>query len=156
MKATFQKVKGNLLAPVGPDADKFMSSLKLGDGANVQVSKIRNYKFHKKFFKLLELAFDVWEPPADKTYKGEPIGKVLESFREDILILAGHCEASFGIDGNVKLKAKSISFASCDEYEFNDVYASVLRVVWEKILRHAQFGSEQEVELVVNQLLAFE
>jgi hypothetical protein len=32
----------------------------------------------------------------------------------------------------------------------------VLRVVWNKILRHAHFASEQEVELVVNQLLAFE
>lgn len=156
MKAMFQKVKGNLLAPVDPSAEKFLAGLKLGDGANVEVTKARNVRFHRKFFALLQLAFDVWEPPADRTYKGETIGKEFESFREDILILAGHREANFGIDGAVKFKAKSISFAKCDEYEFNDVYASVLKVVWDKILRHAQFASEQEVEQVVNQLLAFE
>ncbi|MBN3839236.1 DUF1367 family protein [Burkholderia sp. Ac-20349] len=152
----FQKVRGNLLAPVDPAAEKFLAGLKLGDGANVEVTKGRNVRFHRKFFALLQLAFDVWDPPADRTYKGEPIGKEFESFREDILILAGHCEAHFGIGGAVRLKAKSISFAKCDEYDFNDVYGSVLKVVWDKILRHAKFASEQEVEQVVNQLLAFE
>ncbi|HDR9165228.1 TPA: DUF1367 family protein [Burkholderia vietnamiensis] len=151
----FQKVRGNLLAPVDPAAEKFLAGLKLGDGANVEVTKGRNVRFHRKFFALLQLAFDVWEP-VDQTHRGETIAKEFESFREDILILAGHREAFFGLDGAVKLKAKSISFAKCDEYEFNDVYASVLRVVWDKILRHAQFASEQEVEQVVNQLLAFE
>jgi hypothetical protein len=156
VKAIFQRVKGNLLAPFDAEAEKFIASLKLGTGVGIEATKIRNYKFHKKFFKLLTLAFDMWEPPVDKTYKGEPIGKEFESFREDILILAGHCEAIYRLDGAMKLKAKSISFASCDEFEFNDVYAAVLRVVWEKILRHAKFASEQEVEQVVNQLLAFE
>jgi hypothetical protein len=156
MKAMFQKVKGGLLAPVCDQAEKLMKSLKLGDGAAVEATKMRNYKFHKKFFKLIELAFDVWEPSGEREYRGEKLSKNIETFRRDILILAGHCTASYGVDGSVRLEAKSISFAKCDEFEFNDVYASVLRVVWEKILRHAHFASEQEVELVVNQLLAFE
>jgi hypothetical protein len=156
MKAMFQKVQGGLLAPVCEQAMKFVDSLKLGDGVGVEATKARNIKFHRKFFKLIELAFDVWEPAGEHEYRGEKLSKNIETFRRDILILAGHYTASYGIDGQVRLEAKSISFAKCDEYEFNDVYASVLRVVWNKILRHAHFASEQEVELVVNQLLAFE
>lgn len=156
MKAMFQKVKGNLLAPVDPAAEKLVESVKLGEGVNVEATKARNLKFHRKFFKLIDLAFDVWEPAGEREHRGAALSKNIETFRKDILILAGHYTASYGIDGNVRLEAKSISFAKCDEYEFNDVYAAVLRVVWEKILRHAHFASEQEVELVVNQLLAFE
>lgn len=156
MKVMLAKQRGNVLVPADPEAEKLIASIKIGDGISVEAKKARNIRFHRKFFTLLNLAFDIWEPVNDMLVRNQPINKCFEKFREDILILAGHYEAVFGINGNVRLRAKSISFARCDEYEFNDIYRSVLTVVWEKVLRFAQFPSEQEVERVVNLLIAYE
>ena len=155
MKCVFAKGQGNVLIPADPAAEQFIASLKLGSGAAVEVKKARNIRFHRKFFSLLQLAFDIWEPTGEKMWKGVPIRKDFERFREDITILAGHYDVSYALDGSVKLTAKSISFANCDEHEFESVYDSVLDVVWEKILREANFRSKAEVENVVNQLMAY-
>ncbi len=155
MKCVFAKGQGNVLIPADPAAEQFIASLKLGSGAAVEVKKARNIRFHRKFFALLQLAFDIWEPTGEKVWKGVPIRKDFERFREDITILAGHYDVSYALDGSVKLTAKSISFANCDEHEFESVYQAVLDVVWEKILREANFRSKAEVENVVNQLMAY-
>lgn len=155
MKAVFAKGQGNVLIPADPAAERFIASLKLGGGASVEVKKARNIKFHRKFFSLLQLAFDVWEPTGQKVWKGVPIRKDFERFREDITILAGHYDVAYGLNGDVRLTAKSISFANCEEHEFEAVYQAVLDVVWDKILREANFRSKAEVERVVNQLMGY-
>lgn len=155
MRCVFAKGKGNVLIPADPAAEEFISSLKLGNGASLEAKKARNVKFHRKFFSLMQLAFDIWEPNGEKVWKGIPIRKDFERFREDILILSGHYDVSYGLTGDAKLTAKSISFANCDEHEFERVYQGVLDVVWEKILREANFRSKAEVENVVNQLMGY-
>lgn len=154
MKAVFAR-NGPYLIAADPQAEDFLASLKPGEGAVVSVKRHRNVRFHRKFFALLHLVFDVWEPAGEKTYRGETLRKDFERFREDILILAGHYEASYGINGQVRLSAKSISFAACDEDTFKGIYEAVLDVVWERILRDANFRSKAEVEMVVNQLMEF-
>lgn len=155
MRCVFAKGQGNVLIPADPAAEQFLASLKLGNGMAVEAKKARNVKFHRKFFSLLQLAFDIWEPTGEKVWKGIPIRKDFERFREDILILSGHYDVSYGLTGETKLSAKSISFASCDEHEFERIYTAVLDVVWEKILREANFRSKAEVENVVNQLMGY-
>lgn len=155
MDCVFQRVRGNMLVPVDPNAEKLVSSVKVGDGIAVQARKKRSLGFHKKFFSLLQLAFDVWEPTGQKVWKGVPIRKDFERFREDITILAGHYDVAYGLNGDVRLTAKSISFANCEEHEFEAVYQAVLDVVWDKILREANFRSKAEVERVVNQLMGY-
>lgn len=155
MRCVFAKAQGGVLIPVDPYAEKLIKSAKLGDGIAVEAKKTRNIKFHRKFFSLLQLAFDMWEPSGDREWKGQPVSKDFERFREDITILAGHYNVSYGVDGSVRLTAKSISFANCDEHEFESVYQSVLDVVWEKVFKVSNFRSRAEVEGVVNQLLAY-
>ena len=122
MIGAFIKGQGNVLIPVDPNAEAFVRSMKAGDGAYLDAKKARNLGFHRKFFKLLGLAFDIWEPSADNTHKGEIIVKNPDKFREDILILAGHSEIVYAVDGSLRVVAKSISFANCDEIEFEPVY----------------------------------
>ncbi len=154
MKCLFTKIQGGLLVPADDNAQKLVESIKLGACLSVEATRTRNYRFHKKFFSLLNLAFDVWSPEG-KEHKGEPIQKNFDRFREDILIMAGHYDAVFSIDGYVRFTAKSISFARMDEDEFSKVYQAVLNVVWEKILRQANYKSPEEVEEIVNKLLAY-
>jgi hypothetical protein len=155
MECVFAKAPGGTLVPCDPAAEAFIASLKAGYGVSLSVKKHRNVKHHRKFFTLLGLAFDMWRPSAGLEYKGRPVRRDFERFREDITILAGHYEQVFRLDGSVRLVAKSISFAKCDQLEFDAVYKSVLDVVWDKVLREANFRSEQEVENVVAQLMSY-
>ncbi|MCV5555090.1 DUF1367 family protein, partial [Escherichia coli] len=51
-------------------------------------------------------------------------------------------------------RAKSIAFANMDEVEFQQVYKSVLNVLWNWIL-FRKFSSQEEGENVAAQLLEF-
>lgn len=155
MKCVFERGRGEVLIPVDDNALAFVRAIKTGSGVTVDVKRARNIKFHRLFFSLMNLAFDMWEPPKDREYRGMAIQKNFDRFREDVLILAGHYDASYSIDGGVQLRAKSIAFANCDEDEFKAVYSSVLNVVWERIFKQANFRSKDEVENIVNNLLAY-
>lgn len=154
MKCVFMRVKGNYLLPVDPYAEQLVERCKLGEGITVEARKNRNIGFHRKFFKLLLLGFDMWEPSADTRIA---VGKDFNSFRAEVLIMAGHYEQVFTLDGNgFKLIAKSISFASIDDFKFEQVYKSVLTVIWEKILAHKGFKNQEAVDTMVYRLLGFE
>lgn len=155
MLAVFAKAQGQVLVPVDAGATRFLKSLKLGEGMEIEAKKVRNVRFHRKFFKLLRLAFDSWEPDPDLRVDGVCVRKDFESFREHILILSGHCEATYGVDGSVKLKAKSIAFDACDDFEFDQIYQAALDVVWSRVLRHVRYRSPQVADNVVQQLAHF-
>lgn len=152
MNVVLQKVRGVLVA-ADEDSQRFLDALPNGQGIAFDARVRRNVRFHRKLFALLRLTFDAWEPPA--AIDGMDLRKSFEAFREDMLILAGHREESWGLDGNLRLRARSISFAECDEVEFADVYSRVLDVCWDKVLRWARYSSAQEVERTVNRLVVF-
>ena len=52
----------------------------------------------------------------------------VENLREAILIMTGHFEITILPDGTQHKKAKSISFASMDNIEFEKVYSDTLDV----------------------------
>lgn len=89
----------------------------------VSVKRMRNVQFHRKYFALLNLAFDYWEP---ENQVGE---KNFDRFRKDIIILCGFYEQYIRLDGSTRLQAKSISFASMDEDEFEDLYSKTIDVI---------------------------
>ena len=154
MRCLMTKTHQQSLIPFDDAARESVEKLKPGAGVFVEIKKSRNVKFHRKFFTLLKLAYDIWEPE-EKTYKGQPIAKSFDRFRKDITILAGHYNAVFCINGEVRLEAKSIAFDQCEEEEFEKVFKGVLDVVWNKILREANYRTPEDVENTVNQLLAY-
>ncbi len=120
----------------------------------LEVVQPRNPKFHRKFFALLNLGFEAWEPGRKhKTHKGIPVSKNFEQFREDITILAGFYEQTFDLHGRLKLKAKSISFAKMEEPEFEQLYSAVADVLLEHVL--TKYAGREELDSVVNQLMGF-
>jgi hypothetical protein len=155
VKCIFEKGPGDVLVAVDENAKKLVASVALGEGFSVEAKKARNIKFHRLFFALLNFAFEMWDPPEDRQFRGQPIQKNFERFREEVLILAGHYDPVYSLDGSLKLEAKSIAFANCDEHEFREVYGAVLNVVWDRVFRGAHFRSKDEVEEVVRQLLAY-
>ncbi len=145
---------GALIPADGPSA-AFVQRLKVGAGLRGEFKRQRNPKFHRKVFALFQLAFDLWDAPALE-WRGQPVAKNFDRFRRDLTILAGHYEAVTTLRGEVRLEAKSLSFANMDEDEFEGVFRSILATVWEKVLRAKGYESTAEVERVVAELLRFE
>lgn len=155
MLAYFARERGDILLPVCPNAERFVASLKTGYGVKVEVKRARNIRFHNKFFKLLRLGFEHWEPNPDLRRDGVSVVKDFDAFRENVLILAGHSEAVFNLDGTFVLHAKSIDFESCDDFEMENVYEAVLQVLESRILSQVNYRSRRDVDFVIRQLMSF-
>lgn len=114
----------------------------------------RNGKFHRKFMALLNVGFEMWEPKRKrKSYKGMAIEKNFDQFREDITILAGFYEQTFNIKGEMRLRAKSISFANMEDDEFEELYQSVVTVLLREVC--TKYAGRDELDQVVNRVMEF-
>lgn len=132
----------------------FLRKAEPGEMVEIKTLRPRNAKFHRKFFALLTVGFEAWEPARKrKTYKGRPIAKNFERFRKDIIILAGFYEQTFDLRGRMKLEAKSISFANMEDEEFEQVYSAVADVLLAKVL--TTYKGRAELDAVVEQIMGF-
>jgi hypothetical protein len=120
-----------------------------GEIAEVAVVVPRNPRFHRKFFALLKIGFDAWEPTL--THDGQPVAKDFDQFREDVTIMAGHYMQTWTLDGEMRLRAKSISFGRMDETEFERVYSSVADVLLGKVLKG--YKDRAELDRVVDHIM---
>ncbi len=146
-----------LLTRVGPNAftvdadESFLKRLKIGGKLRGEFTVMRNYRFHKKFFALIDTAFDWWEPHGVE-WRGEPVAKNKERFRKDVLILAGHGYPVVNVRGDVRMEAKSISFANMDDVEFDAVYNAVLQAILDKVLSRSD---AERLNEAVESIMAF-
>lgn len=145
------KSAGGALIPLDQQAIDFLAKLKLGAGVTVEIKRHRNPALHRKYFALLNLAFEAWEP-AMATYRGETVGKNFDQFRNDITVLAGHYEMAVNLRGETRLTAKSISFASMSAETFEELYSATVNVILAKIMTNY---TRDDLDNVVEQLLRF-
>ncbi len=126
-----------------------LQRVKLGAVIKVEWVQPRNYRFLKKFMAMLRLGFDAWEPKGGDAIVLE---KNFDSFREQAIILAGFVDATYSITGDVTLRAKSISFGSMREEEFQAVYDKVATVLLERVLVTYR---RSDLDRVVDELMRF-
>lgn len=150
------KQPGGNLSPAFADDAEILHKVKNYAIVSAKITQPRNPEFHAKFFALLNLAFDYWEP--EKTEEnskfGEPV-KDFERFRKDVQIMAGHRTLVVNVKNEVRYEAKSISFGSLDEIEFNKIYRSVFNVCWNLVLSKVTGMTEEQAENAVNQMMSF-
>ncbi|MCR4303702.1 MAG: DUF1367 family protein [Gallionella sp.] len=133
---------------------KRLKDMEPGEMARVEAVVPRNGKFHRKFFALLTVGFEHWQSGRKhKTYKGRPVQKNFETFREDITVLAGFYEQHFDVRGNMVLKAKSISFAKMDDIEFERLYNAVADVLLAHVL--TTYAGRDELDEIVEKVMRF-
>ncbi|MDQ1921695.1 DUF1367 family protein [Massilia pseudoviolaceinigra] len=143
----------NVLVPHDEAAAEFIQKMKIGALMHADFKKVRNYKFHKKYFALVTFAFDQWEPRDGLTYQGQPVKKNKERFRKDVAILAGFFESTVNLKGEVRLEAKSISFSQMDDIEFEALYSATIDVILARILTTF---TRDALDDVVEHLLRFD
>lgn len=106
--------------------------LKIGETYKAKITLARNLKFHKKFFALINCA---WEYQNEKVVEFFHHNK--DAFRKTVEIAAGLYEPVYLIGKKEWSQApKSIAFDKMDEAEFMDLYDNVKRVLFQTFLRH--------------------
>lgn len=128
--------------------------LEAGEISSVEFVFPRNPRFHRRFFALLQVGFDAWEPNRKrKSYKGIAMEKNFDQFRKDITILAGYSTQTFDLRGRMILDAKSISFSSMDDIQFEALYQSVITVLLREVCVH--YKDRADLDGVVERVLNF-
>lgn len=95
----------------------------LGSECKCSITVPRNIRFHRKFFAMINEAFDMQDQYRNRDH-----------WRDVVLIAAGHCDTFITHDGKVNYKPKSISFAKCDETEFNRIYNQTIQAIVDHFL----------------------
>jgi len=147
----YLKKINSVLAAIDDEGTEFISKLKTGNVYRVSIVRPRNSGFHRKFFVLLNLAYDAFEPES-ATYKGVECEKNRETFRSDIIILAGYYTASIRLNGDPIIKAKSISFGSMKQDEFEELYSKVIDVILARVMTNY---TRDDLNDVVDEILRF-
>jgi len=150
MNLNLTKTAQGFLIPETQDDADLLSKIKAGQTISAEFKRKRNYKFHKKYFALLNFAFDHFEP--NLTHKGQTVEKNRERFRKDVTILAGHYEVVPSINGEPRLEAKSISFGKMSEEDFAEFYNSVINVILSEVLTSYK---RSDLDRVVDQIIGF-
>ncbi len=149
-KAYFLKT-ANGLVPENEESFEALKKVKIGNVIHVEWKQPRNYEYHKKFFALLQIGFDAFEPPIAE-YRGNPVQKSFERFRKDVIIAAGYFDAVANIRGEVRAEAKSISFGSMSQEDFEALYNNVVNVLLQRVLSNY---TRSDLDNVVNQIIRF-
>lgn len=151
MELLLMKTPHGALVPLDEEQAEACKRFKVGSVIRAEVAAVRNSKFHRKFFAMLDVGFDAWEP-AEAYYKGLPAQKNRERFRKDCIIAAGFYDIVSNIRGEVRAEAQSISFSSMDDAKFEKVYSAVANVLLQSILLNY---TRQDLDLVVDRLMGF-
>ena len=151
------------LVPAHQSDEDEMKKLPVGQPVRCKVTRIRNVGHHRKYFALLNYAFDVWEPPTlsatdmQKAVKFDimpaDVEKNFDRFRKDIAILCGFYDTTVRVNGDLQFEAKSISLAKMDQQEFETLYDKTIDVLLKHVLRNY---TGEELRQVVDQVMEFD
>jgi hypothetical protein len=158
-EVTLVKING-ALAPYDEEAEELLKKIKVGRPVRCKIVRIRSWEFHKKFFALVRVAYDIWSelyPPKTVKMRGvdTPVATSEEQFRRDLTILAGYYEATYTIKGEVRVVAKSISFDAMDQDEFEKLFSQCINVILTKILTSSDL-SEDVLRASVDRVMGFD
>lgn len=145
------KGAGGTLLPCDEGAREYIDKLNMGMGVRAKITKMRNPKFHRKFFGMLDVGFDAFEPE-EKEFRGLPCQKNRKRFRKDVIIAAGFFDPVISLNGEVRAEAKSISFSNMDDIEFEQVYSAVANVLLQRVLKNY---TRDDLDRVVEEILRF-
>lgn len=116
------------------DEDKEQKkSLKRGSIVECTIKEYRNYKFHRLYFCMINVAWEYLTEEQQAFFYNNK-----ESFRKSVEIAAGHCEQVYNRTRNEWLDIpKSIAFDKMTEAEFHSLYERVRDVLYRLFIPEA-------------------
>lgn len=149
------KSPGGALVPFDEDEGEKTRRWKTGAVVRGEFAEMRNGAFFRKWWTLAKLAYEMWQDglPAQQ-YKGVDVRPEFDRFRKDLTIMAGHFTPVFAANGEMRLEAKSISWAKMKEPTFEKLYSETINVILAKILKHKNM-TERDLRDAVDSVLRY-
>jgi len=138
------------LMPAHQQDEDEIKKLPKGQPLRVKVTRMRNIQFFRKWWALVDYAFNEWTPPADTI--GE---KNRERFRKDLIIRCGFYQQHVRIDGSIRTEARSIAFKNMTEDEFEELYDKTIDVIIKYVQMDYNYTPD-ELRVVIEQILEFD
>lgn len=139
MKIYLQNTSTGLIPMADADYDE-KKRLKIGEVYEVSIKLARNYQFHKKYFALINCA---WEYLNEK--QTNFFGENVHTFRKTVEVAAGSYEPVFNIKKSEwQQMPKSIAFDKMKTEEFNDLYERAKDVLFNTFLKHITIKEFEE------------
>ena len=106
--------------------------IKKGEAVEVSVKVLRNYKFHRKFFSVINTAYGfLTEKQRDFFHNS------IDGFRYTLEVAAGYYEVFYSVTRKEWIqKPRSIAFDKMSEAEFDKLYEAVLDVIFKIFLEN--------------------
>lgn len=116
--------------------------LRIGEAYEAEIKKMRNLRFHRKYFALMTTAWEFQSEAVTSHFGGN-----MEAFRKCVEVAAGHCDKVYHLASSSWVDTpKSIAFDKMDEAEFSDLYERVKTVIFSVFLKDIE---EQEFIKIV-------
>lgn len=154
------RTQSGAFVPASNDDYELARRFKVGSMARVDLKLVRNSSFHRKFFALVKIAFDMWtDTLPEQTWRGMPVQPNIDHFRRDLIIAAGFHDVVWSTkkdrDGNQEFRVvpKSIAFSSMPQDEFERLYSAVIDVILRMLPERGL--SEAKLREMAEQVLRF-
>jgi len=121
-----------------------MTRFKTGETYEIEIKLSRNPRFHGKVFAFFNFCYAHWK--GDNEFLDEV--KQFDVFRANLTVLAGYFDSYYSIKGEPRIEAKSLSYSSMSQEEFEGLYNALIRAA----LKHIFRGCDKSVE---NKLTSF-
>lgn len=132
MKLEFVKQAGGSLMPADDHTAEKMTKFKTGCQFPVDIKLPRNQSFHGKVFVFFGFCFEHWA--GGHEFQNESLQ--FDEFRRQLTISAGFYDQVFSINKtDFTIVAKSLSFASMDQEEFEQCYNALIQAAMSNIFR---------------------
>ena len=120
------------LKPLFDEDFEEKKKLKIGEVYEATIKRPRNLSFHRKYFSLINLAWEYQNERAVEHFKHS-----IELFRKKVEMAAGWCEPIYSIARKEWIEVpKSIAFDKMDEDEFQNLYERVKDVLFKYFLKN--------------------
>ena len=156
-KIMLTKVVGGVMIPTDVETEQALERVKVGGVIECEYTNKRNPAFMRKFFALLRVGFDLWEPKdmgietLTSLRFGAP-GKNFKKYRADVTIAAGYYESVFNLSGKLQVVPLSIAFGKMEEKDFSKLYSNTIDVV----MRHVPDTYKQsDIDEAVIRIMSF-
>ena len=131
MEIYLVKTLGGVFKPShDTDYEKF-KKLKSEQTYKCKVTQPRNVKFHRKYFALINLV-----------YQNQERYDNADDLRHDLTVASGYYTQRLNLEGEIITEAKSISFSSMKQDDFNSLYSATL----DAIVKYFSFDRDSMIE----------
>lgn len=112
--------------PETDDDAELKRKLKIGNTFEATIREVRNPKFHRLFFALLNCSWEFLTEQQQEFFKNNK-----DKFRETLLIATGYTESFYDVKRQAWLeKPRSIAFGSMSEADFSNFYERAKDVIF--------------------------